>query len=101
MPGIELTEIMQFITRSPAVPVIGFEEKLQRTFVHGCVSNCKCFPTASTCDLLLRIPVHLVAIEDFKTSFQGGGGFEGWICLWRCLNVIFSLLHVDHNRKSF
>ena len=55
---------MQFVTGSPAVPVIGFEEKLQLTFVHGCVSNCKCFPTASTCDLV-------VAIEDFKTSFHG------------------------------
>lgn len=71
VPGIELSEIMQFVTGSPAVPVIGFEEKLQLTFVHGCVSNCKCFPTASTCDLVLRIPVHLVAIEDFKTSFHG------------------------------
>ena len=71
VPGIELSEIMQFVTGSPAVPVIGFEEKLQLTFVHGCVSNCKCFPTASTCDLVLRMPVHLVAIEDFKISFHG------------------------------
>lgn len=71
VPGIELSEIMQFVTGSPAVPVIGFEEKLQLTFVHGCVSNCKCFPTASTCNLVLRIPVHFVAIEDFKTSFHG------------------------------
>ena len=71
MPDIEQSEIMQFVTGSPAVPVIGFEEKLQLTFVHGCVSNCKCFPTASTCNLVLRIPVHFVAIEDFKTSFHG------------------------------
>ena len=71
MPDIELSEIVQFVTGSPAVPVIGFEEKLLLTFVHGCDSNCKCFPTASTCDLVLRIPVHLVAIEDFKTSFHG------------------------------
>ena len=71
MPGIELSEIVQFVAGSPAVPVIGFEEKLQLTFVHGCDSHCKCFPTPSTCDLVLRIPVHLVAIEDFKTSFHG------------------------------
>ena len=71
VPSIELSEINQFVTGSPAVPVIGFEEKLQLTFVHGCVSNCKCFPTASTCNLVLRIPVHFVAIEDFKTSFHG------------------------------
>ena len=71
VPGIELTEILQFITGSSAAPVIGFDEKLQLTFVHGCVVNCKCFPTASTCDILLRIPVHFIAIEDVKTSFHG------------------------------
>ena len=75
---------MQFVTGSPAVPVIGFEEKLQLTFVHGCDSNCKCFPTASTCDLVLCIPVHLVAIEDFKTSFHGALKMDLSLKLFKC-----------------
>ena len=71
MPGIELSEIMQFITGSPTVPVMGFEDRLKLEFVHGCVPSCRCFPTASACGLIFRIPVHLVTMGDFKTAFHG------------------------------
>lgn len=70
LEGITLSALLQFITGASAIPVLGFAEKLKISFVHGCPEMCKCYPSASTCDLLLRIPVHLDALEVLKNSFQ-------------------------------
>ena len=70
IPRINLSDILQFITGAAAIPVMGFSEKLQLSFVHGCHPNCKCFPTASTCELLLRVPIHLSTLEEMMTSFH-------------------------------
>ena len=67
---ITLSALLQFITGASAIPVLGFDEHLHITFVHGCPMKCKCYPTVSTCDLLLRLPVHLDAIEVMKNYFQ-------------------------------
>ena len=70
LEGITLSGLLQFITGASAIPVLGFDEHLHITFVHGCPMKYKCYPTVSTCDLLMRLPVHLDAIEVMKNSFQ-------------------------------
>ena len=57
------------MTGASSIPVLGFGGTLTMEFVHGCPNLCKCYPTASTCDLILRIPVHLDTLEDMSSSF--------------------------------
>eukprot|EP00794_Sanderia_malayensis_P012517 gene12518-13801_t len=55
-------DFVKWWTGSGTVPVLGFPKKFSIAFVHGCASNCRCRPTISTCDILLKMPVH---ISDF------------------------------------
>lgn len=40
-------------------------------FVHGCLNGCCCRPTTSTCDITIKLPVHIdneKAMEDMIAS---------------------------------
>ena len=98
VPDIEVSDIMQFITGSPTVPVMGFKDTLKLEFVHvyGCVPSCRCFPRDSSCGLIFRIPLHLAIIGDFKTSFHGTlkNGFAfAVICMWHYHSCYKCLVH--------
>ena len=69
---INLQDILQFITGTPSIPCLGFQQKLRVNFVHDCQKlrdkeyNCK--PTASTCDLSLNLPIHITSIPEMRQS---------------------------------
>ena len=55
------------------MPPLGFPEAMKVEFVHSCPENCKCRPTASTCQLSINIPVHANTGEmmrELMTSFR-------------------------------
>ncbi len=41
------------------MPPLGYPKKFSAQFVHGCLENCQCRPTVSTCDLSINLPVHI------------------------------------------
>ena len=47
-------------------PVLGFEKKFKLAFVHDCEERCKCRPTVSTCDLKIKMPVHIHSEEEMR-----------------------------------
>ena len=56
--NLQLKHLFRFITGTYTLPPLGFPEQLKVKFVHGCLENCKCRPTASTCELSIHLPVH-------------------------------------------
>ena len=38
-------------------------------FKHGCETNCKCYPTVSTCADSISIPVHINSDDEMKRTF--------------------------------
>ena len=61
---LTINDLIKWMTGTKTVPVLGFPKKFSITFVHGCVAGCRCRPTTSTCDLLLKMPVHIYNFED-------------------------------------
>eukprot|EP00794_Sanderia_malayensis_P013170 gene13169-14520_t len=59
-------DLVKWWTGSGTVPVLGFPKKFSVAFVHGCASNCRCRPTTSTCDILLKMPVHISGFEEME-----------------------------------
>ena len=97
VPGVTLPELLQFITGTSVIPAMGFVEKPQLSFIHGCDKNCKCFPSASTCALHLQIPVHLNKLEEMKDSFSSAlkDGFVFgiiWLLLYQFIKCYCCLL---------
>lgn len=62
--GITVQEIMKWISGTKTAPLLGFQERLSIGFVHGCPDNCRCRPTASTCDLSMKLPVHINSLSE-------------------------------------
>lgn len=62
--GITIQEIMKWISGTKTAPLLGFQERLSIGFVHGCPDNCRCRPTASTCDLSMKLPVHINSLSE-------------------------------------
>ena len=58
---ITMQTFLQWCTGSKEVPPLGFPKELKASFVHGCVRNCMCRPSTSTCDLLVKLPVHIAS----------------------------------------
>ena len=61
-----MSQLLQWLTGSDSIPPLGLPKKISISFVHGCPQGCQCRPTASTCDLLMKIPVHMKSEEDMK-----------------------------------
>ena len=70
--NINLHDILQFITGTPSIPCLGFQQKLRVNFVHDCQKlrdkECNCKLTASTCDLSLNLPIHIKSITEMRQS---------------------------------
>ena len=61
---LTINDLIKWMTGTKTVPVLGFPKKFSITFIHGCVAGCRCRPTTSTCDLLLKMPGHIYNFED-------------------------------------
>ena len=74
----DLENLIQFITGLPAIPPLGLPEDISILIKHGCENaDCKCFPTISTCDLQLCIPIHITP-EDKTTESLSRTVREGY-----------------------
>lgn len=62
-------DVLKFITGRNQIPPLGFFKKISVVFIHDCWQNCKCRPTTSTCDLQLRIPIH---INSYNAMVESG-----------------------------
>ena len=69
--GVSLMDLVKGMTGSSQIPPLGFPKKFTVEFVHGCLQGCCCRPTASTCDITMKLPVHIdneKAMEDMIAS---------------------------------
>ena len=57
--NLNFKEFITWFSGTSQLPPLGFPKKFRIAFVHGCTSGCKWRPTVSTCDLLIKIPVHI------------------------------------------
>ncbi|PFX16159.1 hypothetical protein AWC38_SpisGene19587 [Stylophora pistillata] len=64
--GITLKDFVKWMTGSPQIPPMGFPKKFTFEFVHGCLQGCCCRPTVSTCDITIKIPVHISDEQTMK-----------------------------------
>lgn len=68
--GVSLMDLVRWMTGSSQIPPLGFP-KFMVEFVHGCLLGCCCRPTASTCCITMKLPVHIdneKAMEDMIAS---------------------------------
>lgn len=76
----ELKCLLQWATGSPSIPPLGLPRKVKITFLGGCNPACRCWPTASTCDLQLSLPLHLDTFEEMKdillSALNNSEGFD-------------------------
>lgn len=83
-----MNDFVKWMTGSKTVRPLGFPKKISVQFVHGCAEACRCRPTVSTCDITIKLPVHLSSEEDMtdmiKSAIKDCSGF-GNIYLQHCL----------------
>ena len=77
-------KLIQFITGAPSIPVLGLPNDIAIIFLHDCKAStsgtaCNCYPTVSTCDIQLCLPVHITSdnymIDVFKRAITYEAGF--------------------------
>ena len=61
-----LAKLLKFITGTNSIPPLGLPKEIIVKFKHGCLAECKCRATTSTCDLSITFPVHYSGAEEFK-----------------------------------
>ena len=64
-------DLIKWMTGASQIPPLGFPKKFTVEFVHGCTAGCCCRPTVSTCDITIKLPVHINTaqnMEDMITS---------------------------------
>lgn len=71
-------QLLKFVTGTEVIPPLGLPRKMTLAFVHGCQAGCQCRPTASTCALQLRLPVHYTGNDEMvdiltKATIEGAG----------------------------
>ena len=66
--GVSISKIMMFVTGVERVPPMGFPLKPTISFLPD--DGMQTLPTASTCSLILRLPLSLVNYEDFKEKMK-------------------------------
>ncbi|PFX14627.1 hypothetical protein AWC38_SpisGene21201 [Stylophora pistillata] len=57
--GMTVKYFVKWMTGSSQIPPIGFPKNFTLEFVHGCLQGCCCRPTVSTCDITIKILVHV------------------------------------------
>ena len=74
-----MSDFIKWMTGSKTMPPLGFPKKFSVHFVHGCEEGCQCRPTVSTCDIVLKLPVHITSEEDMvymlKSAVKDCQGF--------------------------
>lgn len=68
---VSLMDLVKWMTGSSQIPPLGFPKEFMVEFVHGCLKGCCCRPTTSTCDITIKLPVHIdneIAMEDMIAS---------------------------------
>ncbi|KAJ7354872.1 hypothetical protein OS493_029427 [Desmophyllum pertusum] len=63
---LAMCDFLKWLTGTRSMPPLGFPKKFAVRFVHGCMAGCQCRPSASTCDLVLKLPVHIISEDDMK-----------------------------------
>lgn len=64
-------DLIKWMAGASQIPPLGFPKKFTVKFVHCCIAGCCCRPTASTCDITIKLPVHINTeqnMEDMITS---------------------------------
>ena len=64
-------DLVKWMTGSSQIPPLGFPKKVMVEFVHSCLQGCCCRPTTSTCDITIKLPIHIdneKAMEDMIAS---------------------------------
>ena len=73
-------QVLKFVTGTNVIPPLGLPMKITVQFVHGCRADCQCRPSASTCALQLRLPVHIqdssVIIDMLSKAVVEGAGLD-------------------------
>jgi len=62
--------MLEFLTGASSIPAVGFGSQINVIFLHGCPAECRCKPTISTCDLTMRLPVHIKSSEEMTAYFN-------------------------------
>ena len=65
--GLNLTDVLAFVTRATFIPPMGFPRQVSIMFIYD---TSKKLPGASTCSLVLRLPVALRDAEEFKERME-------------------------------
>jgi hypothetical protein len=77
--SVNIGDVIQWMSASSTLPVLGFPKKFGCQFIHDCNTTCKCRPTASTCDLKIKLPVHIDSVEEMEvmmvSAIKDCGGF--------------------------
>ena len=78
-PSCSLIDLLIFVSGADHVPPLGFEKSPNVVFIH---TEGRCLPTASTCDIQLRLPtIHGSNYQRFKEmmvmALKSHDGFGG------------------------
>ncbi len=65
-----LSKLYHFITGSKTVTPLGAEKHITLKFKHECPAQCKCRPTAATCDPSITFPMHYNDTKDFEQALD-------------------------------
>ena len=65
---LSVEDILKLITGCQQKPALGFQTPIMLSFVFECPENCKCRPSASTCDLHLHLPHHINSLESMTKA---------------------------------
>lgn len=66
---------MKFLTGAEEIPALGAPPKITVQFKHDCSASadgtqCKCYPTVSTCAYLVNLPIHISSEEEIIQVFD-------------------------------
>lgn len=74
-----MKDFIKWMTGSKTIPPFGSPKKFTINFTHGCKEGCRCRPTVSTCDIALKLPVHINSEEEMifliKSTLKDCQGF--------------------------
>ena len=65
-----LSRLFRFITGTNTVTPLGAEKHILLKFKHDCPAQCKCRPTAATCDPSITFPMHYSDTNDFENAID-------------------------------
>ncbi len=70
LEGATNFKLYRFITGSKTVTPLGAEKHIILKFIHECPAQCKCRPTAATCDPSITFPMHYNDTKDFEQALD-------------------------------